>query len=160
MIERARRLEKTRLERLGPEWSHDCARLHGESFAFPWPEAEFAQLLATPEVVSTGAIDIGQTRLTGFAFSRAGADEAEVLTFAVARDRRGQGLGANLMAMHLRELIARGTARLFLEVDEGNIAARALYARFGFRQVGERKAYYRKEGAAPTSALVLRADLA
>lgn len=160
MIAAARQLVETRLERLRPEWSRQCASLHAESFAFPWPEAEFARLLAAPEVFTTGMVEARASKLAGFALARAGADEAEVLTIAIARDRRGQGLGASLLAAHLKNLAAIGVTRLFLEVDEGNFAARALYARLGFRQVGERKAYYRKEGAEPARALVLRADLA
>jgi ribosomal-protein-alanine N-acetyltransferase len=47
---------------------------------------------------------------------------------------------------------------LFLEVDVENTAARALYANFGFEQVGERKAYCRT-GAGLAGALVMRRDL-
>ena len=48
---------------------------------------------------------------------------------------------------------------VFLEVEEDNVAARRLYARRHFREVGRRNAYYRRpEGAA--RALVLRRDLA
>ena len=45
---------------------------------------------------------------------------------------------------------------LYLEARESNHAARALYARFGFREIGRRRGYYRK----PTEdALVLSLDL-
>jgi ribosomal-protein-alanine N-acetyltransferase len=44
---------------------------------------------------------------------------------------------------------------VFLEVDENNAPARALYRRAGFADVGRRKSYY-QSGA---SALVLRRDL-
>ena len=40
--------------------------------------------------------------------------------------------------------------RLFLEVDETNQPAIALYRRFGFREVGKRPRYYQSaEGASP-----------
>jgi ribosomal-protein-alanine N-acetyltransferase len=56
-------------------------------------------------------------------------------------------------------LAAIRVSRLFLEVDVENTAARALYANFGFEQVGERKAYYRTAGAELATALVMRRDL-
>ena len=40
----------------------------------------------------------------------------------------------------LRELHAQRAEALFLEVDETNVAAIALYRRLGFREVGKRAA--------------------
>jgi ribosomal-protein-alanine N-acetyltransferase len=48
---------------------------------------------------------------------------------------------------------------VFLEVERGNASALALYARLGFETVGERKNYYRKQGATGAPALTLRCDL-
>jgi ribosomal-protein-alanine N-acetyltransferase len=144
---------------IGPERSAECALIHAASFAHPWNEADFEQLLIGPEVVSDGAIEIRDEALSGFVLSRTALDEAEILTIAVAAERRRCGVGATLLATHLSSLAARGVRRLFLEVDTGNIAARALYAGRGFYQVAERKAYYRKGDLPPASALVMRLDL-
>lgn len=159
MIACAQQMPKTSLRRLGPEWSLECASLHAASFACSWPELDFERLLAAPEVLGTGRIEPEGTKLVGFALSRAAADEAEILTIAVSPDRRRRGLGASLMAAHLPGLAELGVKHLFLEVNADNAAARALYARFGFRQVGMRKAYYRRESSSPADALVMRADL-
>jgi ribosomal-protein-alanine N-acetyltransferase len=48
---------------------------------------------------------------------------------------------------------------VFLEVDDDNIAARRLYARSAFREVGRRDGYYPRSGGAAGAALVLRRDL-
>ena len=45
-----------------------------------------------------------------------------------------------------REAQARGAEAMFLEVDETNVAATALYRRLGFRKVAERRAYYEAAG--------------
>jgi ribosomal-protein-alanine N-acetyltransferase len=58
----------------------------------------------------------------------------------------------------LREARMRGAEEIFLEVDEGNLAALRLYEKLGFAKVGERKAYYEQAGRRST-ALVMRRDL-
>ena len=78
---------------------------------------------------------------------------------AVAPPHRRHGLGRSLMDAVLRELHGRRTAALFLEVDETNVAALALYRRLGFFEVGKRGGYYPDGGAGPRNALVMRRDL-
>ncbi len=145
---------------IGPERSAECAEIHAGSFAYPWDESDFEQLLTEAEVVADGAIETTLAgNLAGFVLSRAALDEAEILTIAVAPEHRRCGVGRTLLATHLSGLTALGVKRLFLEVDTENAAARGLYASSGFRQVAERKAYYRKPDASPASALVMRLDL-
>ncbi len=91
----------------------------------------------------------------GFALARVAADEAEVLTLAVAPALRRRGLGGALLATAMAGAVARGAAAMFLEVSAGNAAARALYAGAGFIEVGRRRRYY-PDGA---DALVLRRGL-
>jgi ribosomal-protein-alanine N-acetyltransferase len=59
----------------------------------------------------------------------------------------------------LRELHAQRAEKLFLEVDETNQPAIALYRRFGFREVGQRPRYYQSAGGRKSGALVMRRDL-
>ena len=53
-------------------------------------------------------------------------------------------------------LAGMGVRSLFLEVDEGNAAARRLYERAGFAEVGRRKAYYQKADGSAATALVMK----
>jgi ribosomal-protein-alanine N-acetyltransferase len=147
------------IRRVGAERSAECASIHASSFAYPWMEADFEQLLFAPEVIADGAIEAKHSNLAGFILSRAALDEAEILTLAVAAERRRCGIGRSLLTTHLAGLASVGVKRLFLEVDFDNIAARGLYAGYGFLEVAERKAYYRTAGARQASALVMRLDL-
>jgi [ribosomal protein S18]-alanine N-acetyltransferase len=97
--------------------------------------------------------------LVGFVLSRLAADQAEILSIAVAASYRGRGLARKLLDVHLRRLAAYGIAALFLEVDEHNQPARRLYAGLGFGEVGRRPSYYHDPGAEAGTALVLRRDL-
>jgi ribosomal-protein-alanine N-acetyltransferase len=88
--------------------------------------------------------------------ARAVADEAEVLTLAVAPPARRQGMAAALLDAVCDEAARRGAHVLHLEVSTANAAARALYARAGFHVSGNRRAYY----ADGTDALVMSRALA
>jgi [ribosomal protein S18]-alanine N-acetyltransferase len=133
------------------------AELHAEGFHAPWPASECEAMLLDTAVVGQG---LGHgAGLDGFVLSRMAADEAEILTIAVSRRRRGAGLGKRLLQAHLGRLAGLGIRRLFLEVDEGNAAARALYDRLGFEEVGRRNGYYRKPDGSAATALVLKREL-
>jgi ribosomal-protein-alanine N-acetyltransferase len=91
----------------------------------------------------------------GFVLARVAADEAEILTLAVAPGARRAGHGGALLAGAMAAAAARGAAAMFLEVSEQNAPARALYAAAGFTEAGRRRRYY-ADGA---DALVLRRGL-
>jgi ribosomal-protein-alanine N-acetyltransferase len=132
------------------------ARLHAASFRRGWSEDEIERLLLDRTVLAHVAT-IGR-HFAGFIISRRAADEAEILTVAVAAGFRGRNIGRDLLRRHLGRLAALGTRTVFLEVDEGNTAAVRLYRRAGFVEVGRREGYYPQGGPA-AHALVLRRDL-
>jgi ribosomal-protein-alanine N-acetyltransferase len=147
------------LRPLRAEAAAECARIHATGFAYPWSVAEMEALIADPAAVGTSALDPASAKLRGFALSRVAADEAEVLTIAVDPALRRAGVGRDLLRAHLGAVAAAGAAKLFLEVDEANAAALALYARERFVKVGERRGYYKKPNGKPASAWVMRRDL-
>jgi len=129
------------------------AVLHAASFKRGWGEDEFQTLLADRAVVAHRATLGGS--LVGFIVSRLAAGEAEILSVAIAPGWRGRGFARPLLDLHLRRLAGLGVRAIFLEVDEHNPPANALYRRAGFHQVGRRRGYYDGEA----TALVLRRDL-
>ena len=133
------------------------AALHAVSFRRGWSEQEVEGLLTDRRVITHRAM-IGST-ITGFIMSRLVEDEAEILSVAVARPRRGRGLARNLLNLHLRRLAALGARAVFLEVDEHNAAAIRLYDRAGFHEISRRPNYYPGPGSKAVAALVLRRDL-
>lgn len=130
------------------------AALHAASFTLPrpWSAQEFRDLLAAPRffLLTEGdrALLMGQVV----------ADEAELLTVAVAPEARRQGLGSKLVADFLAEAARRGAKSAFLEVAAGNAAARALYAQAGFVESGRRRGYYHGPGGTD-DAVVMRCAL-
>ncbi|HJZ19763.1 MAG TPA: ribosomal protein S18-alanine N-acetyltransferase [Bradyrhizobium sp.] len=133
------------------------AQLHGASFHRGWGEAEFEGML-TEHNTLVHRLRIGR-KIIGFAVSRMAADEAEILSIAVAPDHRGRGLSRELLLTHLGHLAGRGIRTVFLEVEENNQPARRLYARAGFAIAGRRERYYREANGQQLNALLMRRDL-
>jgi len=131
------------------------AALHASAFAHDrgWSAAEFEALASGPGT----AIHAGAE---GVSIVRTVADEAELLTLAVAPAARRRGVGAALLHLAEAAAISAGAVRMILEVAEDNAAARALYAAAGYAAVGRRRAYYSRAGTAAADALILARPLA
>ena len=117
------------------------AALHAQSFERSWDALEMAT--HTARDLCLGLEETGQ--LTAFIILSRAADQAEILTIAVAKSARRQGLGRQLLRGAVKRLQQEGSGELFLEVAEDNVAAIALYRMAGFQPIGRRPAYYRRE---------------
>ncbi len=131
---------------------HAAAMAEIHAAAFPpgerWGADAMALQLGQPGAF--GLVDPAGALL----LARVAADEAEILTLAVAPPARRQGRAMALLKAAVAYARAVGVRALFLEVGTGNAAAQALYARAGFIEVGRRRRYY----ANGSDALVLRLD--
>jgi ribosomal-protein-alanine N-acetyltransferase len=141
----------------GPRDAAKLALLHAASFHRGWSETEFEGLLIERNTL-THRLRTGR-HVIGFIISRLAADEAEILSVAVAASWRGRGLSGNLLRQHLGHLAGRGIRAVFLEVEENNQPAVRLYRRAGFRTVGSRKQYYQQADGTHLNALVMQRDL-
>ena len=133
------------------------AQLHGASFHRGWGEGEFERMIGERNTL-VHRLRLGRKTI-GFAVSRIGADEAEILSIAIDADERGRGLSRNLLLTHLGHLAGKGVRTVFLEVEENNAPARRLYERTGFAVVGRRERYYRQQSGEQLNALLMRRDL-
>jgi len=132
------------------------AQLHGTSFHRGWGESEFERMLAERNTL-VQRLRLGR-KIIGFAVSRMGADEAEILSIAIDAGHRGKGFSRNLLLTHLGHLSGYGVRSIFLEVEENNHPARRLYQWAGFAVVGRRERYYQQDGE-QLNALLMRRDL-
>jgi ribosomal-protein-alanine N-acetyltransferase len=130
---------------------HSIQRIERESFAEPWPAAAFERyvdapgfLVAVGEEPPGGTID--RVAVVGFVVAdvvrRDGRPWGHVKDLAVHPDRRGRGVGSQLLGATLQVLAAR-TDRVALEVRASNEAAQGLYRRFGFEVRRRDPGYYR-----------------
>ena len=83
-----------------------------------------------------------EKEIYGFIASRLVTDELHINNVAVRSESRRSGLGSALLLMVINEAARKGAQKAFLEVRASNSPAQALYARCGFRILGQRKGYY------------------
>lgn len=101
--------------------------------------AELSRSYARLWVVRADASD---PEAHGFLLAWEVADEAHLIDLLVAPAARRHGFGRALLETLLAHARARDLRVVLLEVRRDNQAAQRLYARLGFEEVGERKAYY------------------
>ena len=115
------------------------AGIEAISFSRPWSENAVKDFLAAGGFGF--AAREGET-LLGYVLARCAAGEGEIANLAVLPALRRKGIGTALLLSLKKEVRARGGEALFLEVRASNLAARRLYERNGFTEVGVRRAFY------------------
>ena len=131
--------------------------VHARAFDAGWTAEDITRLMHILGGFSLIAED--ETGAAGFILARVMADEAEILTLAVAPWARRRGVASALVEAVALEAERRNARAIFLEVAADNEAAIELYGRLRFERAGLRRAYYGRPGAAAVDAFVLRRPL-
>ncbi len=114
---------------------NELEKLHAECFPHrPWRASDFADLK------KSGCDIIASPN--GFIVYRAIGTEAEIITIGVAPGARRNGIGAAMLGLIENDLKKRSVQKIFLEVAENNSAARAMYEKNGYIEIGRRPKYY------------------
>ena len=151
---------------LKPDDTRALAILHASAFARPWSAAALRAELAQPPCFGLGLLapdtpgqrDQTDQIISFVLFGRA-LDEAEMLTLATAPAYQKQGHARALLKAAFAHLAERGVARCLLDVAADNGPAIALYNQLGFKQDGQRKAYYKRQGRANVDAILMSSDM-
>ncbi|MBZ5614447.1 MAG: ribosomal protein S18-alanine N-acetyltransferase [Acidobacteriia bacterium] len=103
-----------------------------------WTREQYNQL------VSSGVVLVAEEagRLCGFVCAQAVAGEWEIENVVVAAGLLRRGIANELIRALIRRAKDEAASALLLEVRESNLAARGLYEKHGFREVGRRPTYY------------------
>ena len=118
----------------------EVAAIENDCFSHPWSRRSLESELKNETSPFLVAVEDG--KVIGYIGMSAVIDEGYLFNAAVDSHYRKKGVGSALV----RELVTwcqkHDFAFLTLEVRESNAPAIALYSRFGFVRVGERKNYY------------------
>ena len=115
------------------------AAIEASAYVFPWTMGNFRDsLLSGYQCIGcwTGH------ELIGYAIVMTALEEAHLLNLAVASGWQRRGVGARFVRHLIGGVRMQGLEMLYLEVRPSNVAARRMYERFGFRQLGLRRDYY------------------
>lgn len=123
-----------------------------------WSAADLTYAISWPNAIYRVGVDPSGGRVIGFTLSRVTLDEAELLLIAVAPEARRSGLAGQLMT-DLIDQLPPAVCSLLLEVRVTNSAARALYNRFGFVEVGRRPDYYAGTDGVRHAALTMKKSI-
>lgn len=118
--------------------------LDQRSFTLPWPESSFRFELEKNQAAHCWVAEVpGESPVViGMIIIWLIVDEIHIATFAVDDVFRNHHIGQRLLAHALVKSHENGGKKSFLEVRRSNLAARALYKKFGFMEIGVRQKYY------------------
>ena len=127
--------------------------IEDRAFPQPWSRSFFEKELAASQAACTVAVASGDgraavvapnvaPRILGYSVCWRVLDELHLLNVAVHPEHRGGTIGRRLVEAVLDDGRLTGARVVYLEVRAGNVAARRLYRRLGFRDLGVRRAYY------------------
>ncbi|VXA94478.1 ribosomal protein S18-alanine N-acetyltransferase [Massilia sp. 9I] len=142
---------------MGPADVDEVYALECSVFPHPWSRGNFSDSLASGYDAWTARDETGA--LAGYYLLMYAVDEAHLLDVAVAAGRQRQGLGRHLLDRIGERAREQGMASILLEVRPSNERALDVYRRYGYREIGRRKAYYPAHGGQREDAIVMRIDL-
>ena len=118
------------------------AALEAEIFSDPWQTKDIFSYITSPNGMCFSALsDTGE--LLAYLIGTVIAPEGEIYRIATRPESRRRGIAYRLLDFAAKTERGRGLECLFLEVRSKNIPARNLYRSYGFREMGERKKYYK-----------------
>ena len=147
--------------RLDPMALHDLdavMAIESAVYPFPWTLGNFRDSLAAGHDARLLRAPDGAVR--AYSVAMTGVDETHLLNLAVAPAAQGQGLARALLDALVADARRCGHAKVWLEVRLGNARAHAVYRRYGFVEVGQRRGYYPAGAGRREDARVMQLSLA
>jgi ribosomal-protein-alanine N-acetyltransferase len=127
-------------------------------YAFPWTHGNFVDSLAAGH--HAHVLRTADGTLAGYSVAMTGVQEMHLLNLTVSPPWQRRGHALSLLDALVAQCRRQGSEALWLEVRVSNDRARAVYARYGFAEVGLRRGYYPAPGSRREDACVMRLGVA
>ncbi len=137
------------VERMGENHISAIAEIEKECFSSPWSEDGIRSELTNESAYFFAATQDGV--VLGYGGMHITLDEGYIANIAVRDNARKKGIGSAVLTVLINTAKEKGCSFLSLEVRKSNTPAIALYEKFGFENVGERKNFY----TAPTENAII-----
>jgi [ribosomal protein S18]-alanine N-acetyltransferase len=122
----------------------DILDIERVSFPSPWGRESFEHEVRNPLSRFWGILS--DNGLVAYICFWVAAGEIHLMNIAVHPEMRKRGSGRALMDKLVQTGVEEGVRKIWLEVRPSNEAARTLYSRTGFTEVGWRRRYYADTG--------------
>jgi [ribosomal protein S18]-alanine N-acetyltransferase len=134
---------EAQFEPMTSHWLEVVARIEQSAYEHPWSAGNFLDSIKAgyqAQLLTGGAPPSAE--LIGYFVAMQGVEEVHLLNITVAPAHQRQGWAHVMLDAVTLWARGQGAQWVWLEVRPSNARARAVYARYGFREVGLRKLYY------------------
>ena len=131
--------------------------IENDVYPYPWTRGNFLDSMYNG--YQTWTLREASGALAGYFLLMLAVDEAHLLNISVRRDLHGHGVGRMQLDKAVAVARENGMQSVLLEVRPSNHRALAVYQRYGFAQIGQRKGYYPAAGGTREDAIVMRYHL-
>ena len=121
------------------------AQMEEKYIECPWNENTLLESFGQDSYVFIKAEE--QENLVGYGSVQIVLDEGNINNIAVDENFRHKGVASGILNNIIARCKDKNVTVMFLEVNEHNVGAIALYTKFGFEKIGERKNYYKSGNA-------------
>lgn len=127
-------------EKMNPSHIDGMVAVEEDCFGSGFARKTFERELENKLAIYFVALHNGE--VVGYAGAWNICGEADIMNVGVSKAARRRGIASELLRRLMSECRRNGVFEVNLEVRKGNAAARELYKRLNFREVGMRKGYY------------------
>jgi ribosomal-protein-alanine N-acetyltransferase len=120
--------------------------IENASFACPWRQALFVEELRCQQALSYVVTPLHGSQVVAFICLRQIRNDLHMLKIAVSPAYRKRGIAVWLLTECCELARVKGMEQIKLEVRPSNLAAKELYLKLGFRQIGIKPKYYVETG--------------
>lgn len=135
----------------------DVLKLENDLYPFPWTRGNFLDSINSG--YETWILRDSHGVLNGYFLLMLSVDDAHLLNITVKRELQSRGLGLVLLDRAVAIARDRKLGAVLLEVRPSNTRAERIYRRYGFTQIGIRKAYYPASNNTREDAIVMKLPL-
>lgn len=119
-----------------PEMAHIASQAHSHPMSLATIQSCFGNLYKSFGIYLAD-------ELQGFAILHQIFEDATLMDICICPQSQGAGLGCLLLERVIADAKEAKAETLFLEVRSTGVAAIKLYLRYGFKETGRRKGYYK-----------------
>lgn len=117
----------------------EVVAIERRAYGHPWTRGNFSDSLRSGYQAQ---LLLAGDEIIGYFVAMQGVDEVHLLNITVEPEHQGQGWGRVMLDALALWARSQKAQWLWLEVRISNKRAQHIYTRYGYRRVGERRAYY------------------